>query len=105
MKIIFLITSVLISASALADDGEVARIYDEWLAHPKKERERREAEEKRSNEMDALKRIISAGNIISTGEGPDGRSHTLLVEYKGILYTCFFEILGSGTCKQVKPIL
>ena len=87
MKIIFLITSVLISACALADDGEVARIYDEWLAQPQKERERREAEQKRSDEMDALKRIISAGNIISAGQ-----SYPMAPVMLGSI-TCFFHAI------------
>ena len=105
MKIIFLMASALISAYAIADDGEVSRIYDEWLAQPQKEREKREAQKKRSEEMGALKSIITSGNIISSGEGPDGRSHTFLVEYNGLLYTCYFEILGAGTCKEVRPSL
>tara|TARA_Y200000002_G_C22500187_1_gene586806 strand:+ start:49 stop:369 length:321 start_codon:yes stop_codon:yes gene_type:complete len=105
MKIIFLITSIMTSAEVFAKDGDVARIYDEWLAQPQKQREERAAEEKRSREKVVLRRIISNGNIISSGEGPDGRSHTFLVEYNELLYTCYFEILGAGTCKEVKPSL
>ena len=103
MKISFWITSIRTSAEGLAKDGDVARIYDEWLAQPQKQREERAAEEKRSREKVVLRRIISNGNIISSGEGPDGRSHTFLVEYNELLYTCYFEILGPGTCKEVKP--
>ena len=81
MKIIFLIASIMTSAEVFAKDGDVARIYDEWLAQPQKQREERAAEEKRSREKVVLRRIIANGNIISSGEGPDGRSHTFLIEY------------------------
>ena len=47
MKIIFLIASIMTSAEVFAKDGDVARIYDEWLAQPQKQREERAAEEKR----------------------------------------------------------
>ena len=105
MKIIFLIASIMTSAEVFAKDRDVARIYDEWLAQPQKQREERAAEEKRSRQKVVLRRIISHGNIISSGEGPDGRSHTFLIEYNELLYTCYFEILGAGTCKEVKPSL
>ena len=105
MKIIFLIASIMTSAEVFAKDRDVARIYDEWLAQPQKQREERAAEEKRSREKVVLRRIIANGNIISSGEGPDGRSRTFLVEYDELSYTCYFEILGAGTCKEVKPSL
>ena len=55
MKIIFLIASIMTSAEVFAKDGDVARIYDEWLAQPQKQREERAAEEKRSREKVVLR--------------------------------------------------
>ena len=104
MKIFFLLIAFFIHASSWANENAVSKIYDQWLAQPEKDRAQRLEQEEKSRAEKLLAQIMSKGKIISSGEGPEGRSHTFLINYNGFLFTCYFEILGTGKCKKVIPV-
>ena len=88
--------------SSIADEpSKTTRLYDQWVSQPERERTESVDAQRAQKARNVLTKIITEGTIISIGEGPNGRSHTYVLQYNGLLYSCYLEILGAGRCVVV----
>ncbi|MDE0841234.1 MAG: hypothetical protein OSA42_03470 [Porticoccaceae bacterium] len=104
MRTLLILSTFLAAVCSAVEPGKGSQLYKQWVEKPERERVDKMAAQSAQRAHNILAEIVIQGDIISTGEGPDGRSHTYVVNYNGLLYSCYFEILGTGRCEKVSAV-